>query len=349
MKLSLKERVEVLNKIYEYSISKDNKILSDKYLSNRGIKIDNDFGFIKYDELNSLLKIAPKYALMSMGFIKIDKKTKNVYQNLHGVCIPHKDENENVIAMSFRNPENGKWRYKNTENTEFNYPYNAFNVNSNFPLYVVEGAIDCLSMIQMGYKNCIAIATKSIRQIMFKYFEEMSFKKIYLCIDGGESELSLERAFKNISKVTNNGYIRQFIQKDANDALCKNDNPLNILSKVKNFELKKYDNRSNEGIDNDTKRWYNTNIDIKDLVNILGGKVTYNGKYKCIFPDHVESCGSMVLYSNNSFFCYGCNRGGFSYNMVYEYLKCLKNKEPKPEDIVDWINKNINIGELNGI
>lgn len=49
------------------------------------------------------------------------------------------------------------------------------------------------------------------------------------------------------------------------------------------------------------------NISIRDILNLYGIKVVHN---KCVCPLHIDSCPSMLINRNNTFYCFGCGQKG---------------------------------------
>lgn len=119
--------------------------------------------------------------------------------------------------------------------------------------------------------------------------------------------------------------------KDINDFLLNNDieDLIECILPVEEIEPKEFKGakkkqlrltKFDEEIENLRK------IDIVALVDTIHPTkakraTTETVKMRCILPDHDDSVGSFTLYKkNNSFYCFGCGRGGTVITLCMEYF-----------------------------
>lgn len=83
-----------------------------------------------------------------------------------------------------------------------------------------------------------------------------------------------------------------------------------------------------------------TSIPIRSVIKHLTGVEDSGVKIKCIFPQHDDPNPSMKIWDGeNSFYCYGCGRGGSIINMVAEFKFGDKSKSDRKRMALHYIAK----------
>lgn len=88
-------------------------------------------------------------------------------------------------------------------------------------------------------------------------------------------------------------------------------------------------------------------VSLCDEVEKTGTKVihTSHNRKKCICPLHGDSNPSLIIYiegNDESFYCFGCQKGGDVINFVTEYKK-LEHSEWYIKDTINYFKKNYDI------
>ncbi len=148
--------------------------------------------------------------------------------------MPQVNENRNVICFNyFRNGQliNVKYRdgaknFKLVKDAEKIF-YNLDGIKGQEDIYIVEGEMDCLTMIQAGYKNTVSVpngATKGNNKLDYldscwEYFE--SAKRVFIATDNDEAGEILSNELARRIGVEKCYRINLSPYKDANEQYCK--------------------------------------------------------------------------------------------------------------------------------
>lgn len=332
-------KTELLKKIYLYSLKF--KEDADKYLWSRGIIIKNPVSYLPLTKTSVLKKEIDfsREELSELGFLN----SNSHYLSLFGLLIPHFDSYNNISSMTFRLPKTSKYnqRYINTKGG-IDIPFGLNMVNFDEDVFIFEGAVDCLSAIQMGVNNSISVSSCHIPKKMYPCLKRFN-KKIILCFDPDEA--GIKGMVETYKTMKNSGFNNVFIKvlsipdplKDINDCLKHNikwDTLKNMVSQPVVIEQKK----EIKPLDNSLRDYYNKKVNLKKIIPVMC--VKDNRHYKCPFPGHGgEANGSLYLYPDGGFYCYGCRKGGFAWEFaksmtqsnepskIEAYLKELLNEE----------------------
>jgi len=139
------------------------------------------------------------------------------------ICFPY-FFSERLVNIKYRGPEKSFSLVKDAELVFYN-----LNCVSNFgTIIIVEGEIDCLSMIECGFENCISVPNGAAAKDMpfiDNYIELFQDKKIIIAVDndlrGLELKSELIRRFGSENCLT----INFEDCKDANEVLCEKGGP----------------------------------------------------------------------------------------------------------------------------
>jgi twinkle protein len=164
--------------------------------------------------------------------------------------MPQAGQDRNVICFNyFREGKliNVKYRdrdknFKMVKDAERIF-YNLDGIKDQNEIYIVEGEMDCLTMIQSGFKNCVSVpngATPGRNNMEYldncwEYF--MGAEKVYLLTDNDEpgkklsDELARRIGFEKCYRVDLGVY------KDINEVLCANENVSEYVSNASPFPI----------------------------------------------------------------------------------------------------------------
>lgn len=137
------------------------------------------------------------------------------------ICFNYYRNNE-LINTKFRDGAKNFAMVKDAEKIM----YNLDGIKDKPSVYIVEGEMDCLSMVQCGYENCVSVpngATKTNNKLdyldnCYRYFE--SVEQVFICTDHDEPgealgiELARRIGVEKCFRVNLNGF------KDVNEQLC---------------------------------------------------------------------------------------------------------------------------------
>lgn len=131
--------------------------------------------------------------------------------------------NGELINIKFRDGAKGFKMVKDAEKIF----YNLDNIKGSKSCYIVEGEMDCLTMVQAGYKNTLSVpngatigeSNLDYMDSCYKYFEDM--ERVYILTDHDQpgenlgNELARRIGVEKCFRIHLNGY------KDVNEQLCK--------------------------------------------------------------------------------------------------------------------------------
>jgi hypothetical protein len=329
---------EILNKIYNYSFKY--KTIGEKYLFDRRISFRNNVSYLPKLKVSKLMEVAgcSREELEKIGFVF----NGHEYSFLRGLLLPHIDHFDNVNSMVFRSNNTTGRRYFNTKGA-FQIPYNFEKADFNKDVYVTEGGIDCLSAIEMGFKNVVATPTCNISKQMYNSFQFFK-KNIYLIFDTDSAGLNgmvnvyktmTSEGFDNVSFIVLNMPDKLFDLNDCLKAGFKKKDILGFIQSPVNVTPPKVLPPLQE-IDKRIKRYYNREVSLVRLVESLTSKDGVH--YKCPFPKHSgEKEGSLYIYEGqNSFQCLGCKKGGY----VWDFAKNMVEDPDDVKSIIEWLKEN---------
>lgn len=217
-------------------------------------------------------------------------------------------------------------------------------------LYVVEGPIDCLSMIQMGIPNTIAsYGTGGLRKSITDNLDKEA--TVYFVYDNDANGSGKKGAYRCAWKMAEWGYTNTFIvdlyktskenKVDCNDILVKHHpttsdqfwkyiQSLSRYSATEDYEtrsrrkvkqkLNQIKHMYDEGIHNTTDKEVLKTIPIRYVISRISGVEIPEYSTMCPLPNHNETNPSFHIYpENNSFHCFGCQRGGDVISFVRYY------------------------------
>ncbi len=165
----------------------------------------------------------------------INQETLSLMKVTDGVeWMPHSQKEMNVIRFNyFRNGQlintksrSGDKGFKLVKDAEKIF-YNIDGIKNAKDAYIVEGEIDCLTMIQAGYSNTVSVpngATKGNNNLSYldscwTYFENL--EKIYIATDTDEAGENLSKELARRLGVEKCYRITFGEFKDVNEQLCK--------------------------------------------------------------------------------------------------------------------------------
>ena len=244
-------------------------------------------------------------------------------------------ENGKIISFSGRTIiQNVEPRYK-TLVCPFSSKVGVFNcsiLKSNpKKIYICEGIIDSLTMIEMGFDTIGIIGTKVFGKENLDIFAGYS-GDIVLLLDTDSNESGKKAARKIASLFHSNGMYNiyaKYIEKpelsnkmDINELYLKNKSiAFAIISglpqiKMEVEEIEKKSTNSNRSLN---KKDFDI---VREISKIKELKDESSSKMRCCcpFPDHSDSTPSFVVYvDDNRFKCFGCGRSGDTIEFVKEY------------------------------
>lgn len=162
--------------------------------------------------------------LKTLELMRITEATEwmsQVSKEMNVICFNYYRDGE-LINVKFRD---GMKNFKMVKDAEKIF-YNIDGIKDEKICYIVEGEMDCLTMVQCGFKNTVSVpngATKSKNQLdyldaCYKYFEEM--EQVFICTDHDEpgealgNELARRIGVEKCFRINLNGF------KDVNEQLC---------------------------------------------------------------------------------------------------------------------------------
>jgi twinkle protein len=162
----------------------------------KGVKTDREYKYPKYENIGVRTRVE-EYLV---GFRNLSVETLDycdVTEDAHGnVVFNFYDENDVLTLVKYRPSrttkakESKSWCQVGADSK--NILFNMNRIDPTKPLVLVEGEIDCLSLIEAGYKNCVSIPlgvqnSKYIEE-NFDWFEQ--FDKIIVWFDNDNPGLN---------------------------------------------------------------------------------------------------------------------------------------------------------------
>jgi DNA primase len=306
-----------------------------------------------------------KYGFTVDDMIKMGLRTGKYGMESFGgmITFPVFAKNKCVYLTSRAAGDNVKIRHKHLRKRIY-YPYNIdsiFHSSSNVPkekLYIVEGTMDCLSMVQMGMPMTIATyGTSGLKDQALPFLPDLS-TIIYLVYDNDENGSGIKGANKVAWKLTRWGYSNVFVvtlrrpngvkKVDCNNILINGaKTPRNFWGYVDHYtrytSTNDYEKRLRWAYKDKIRRAKNMyqeadsildnaiqDIPLPDVIEKLTGKKASIGDHIiCPFPDHEDANPSMMLYRQNTFYCFGCQRGGGPLQFAMAYWKVSREEAKK--------------------
>jgi DNA primase len=189
-------------------------------------------------------------------------------------------------------------------------------------IYVVESPICAMSLHQIGFPGIAVMGTAAAANRLLSSGVRTDQKVIFVP-DYDLNGAGFKGAFKAAVELWRHGYKNMWMvppetwgaEKDVNGFLTKYGD-LTLRRLLQKIELMDVSNNK-EIIDEASqlkKQVFKTNTDDGDIVSVASqyGEIKKIGsKYRMLCPFHDESKPSLVIYpESNSFYCYGCARGG---------------------------------------
>lgn len=333
--------------IYANALSECKEDLILEYIKQRGF--DKDFfaqyniGLSPYNKTKSFLyenlitsnKLEP-IELLETGLIKInkDKRLLEDYFGSRRLIFPV-FENGSIKGFSSRTIFNNVMpKYKTLKYGTIGI-YNGNLVKYNPKnLYICEGAIDCLSMLRMGFNAIGILGIENIgleHQDIFLGFDN----NIIILFDNDSNNAGFDAIFR-VAKILNsfglgNISYKQLPKKNDQKKIDVNAFMINegqFSAKIKISELPAINidpifiHKSNN---TDTK--YNKSKIVEpEITSVVSkfvelkqeGPLKYRGQ--CPFPGHNDSTPSFIVYENtNTYKCFGCGKFGGPINFLMEF------------------------------
>lgn len=218
----------------------------------KGVKTKKDYKYPHFEHIEDR-SVVEKYALNR----HISKETldwANIQQDNEGnMMFPYYDTNDVLCLVKYRparrveKTENKMWCQKNSDTTPL-----LFNMNktdfTNGPLIIVEGELDCLSIIESNYKNVVSVPFGSnnfswIEQ-NFEFLEK--FDNLIVWSDNDEPGIAMRREvisrlgswrtkFVDLDKQITKEDGKKIKLKDANELLFYTDKET-VLSYIANAQ-----------------------------------------------------------------------------------------------------------------
>jgi len=148
--------------------------------------------------------------------------------------MPHKQKEMNVIKFNYFRDGNlinvksrsGDKGFKLVKDAEKIF-YNLDGIKGQKEVYIVEGEMDCLTMVQAGFKNTVSVpngATKGNNNLSYldnswKYFE--CVERVFIATDNDENGESLSNELARRLGVEKCFRVDMSPHKDVNEQLCK--------------------------------------------------------------------------------------------------------------------------------
>lgn len=332
MNVALRDSVEV----YRKNLMANNRMAM--YLKNRGIPTAT----LKYYRVGATMsppnlfetlknQYDPEYLVDSNLIYYQDGNYTDVLRNC--IVIPMYDKQERVTTLTARkiNNEDGNGKYRILPNTRIlNYfgeqslnPEKLKMFNYNKAAFICEGQFDTMSLASIGLVSLGIIGVNNMREELFTKLKGI-FSDIVIAFDNDAAGHS--------ASVQAAGYLANYLPnvqvwrvniprqyKDINSWLCGNPSKFTIETIVNNLqEIKEapISFKKPNDIKTNPELALLKQIDLSRFVQEANPEVQFT-KYgrtlrcQCVFSDHSETKGSFVIYTNNnSFYCYGCGRGG---------------------------------------
>lgn len=170
-----------------------------KQITDRGLKISNDFGYCPFDNA-SILKFTDSHNisredLKELGFIN-DNNNFILRNRLIFFIRNYMGETIGFTGRSLEK-ETGSWKYINSQTSLiYNKQLALYNIDEAKSvsrkkgyIFLVEGQFDVIAMKQAGHENVIAISGSAMSQLQLKEIEKClpEHGKIILILDGDEA------------------------------------------------------------------------------------------------------------------------------------------------------------------
>lgn len=197
------------------------------FVEYKPFKTEKTYVIPEWKNITNLTDKAVKYftgRMISQGTLnkmKVFSETQYMPQfnkEIEVICFPY-FFNERLVNLKYRGAEKSFKLYKDAELVF----YNLDCVSKHENIIIVEGEIDCLSMIEAGFENCISVPNgASCKEMPFidNYIDLFTGKKIIIAVDndikGSELKGELIRRFGSENCLL----VNYEDCKDANEVLC---------------------------------------------------------------------------------------------------------------------------------
>ena len=183
----LREMLELIRDVSHktYKVTEEIK----QYVIKRNlVEIENSikFGYCNYEKLTNFL--------FSKGYTEQDLKDAGIFKELinQRLLIPIYDEGNRLISFCSRQiREDDSQRYYNAS-TSLLYKKQEVLYNFNLAkksewIFIVEGNLDCLTMVKNGITNVVALSGDAISEKQVRLLVKYGIKKIILCLDNDQA------------------------------------------------------------------------------------------------------------------------------------------------------------------
>lgn len=263
----------------------------------------------------------------------------------NSIIIPYIDAEGRVLNICSRKLDVSKVKYINLPHTKIHGYYGLHTLPDRFKygnlvdkgcVVIAEGQFDTISLQQHGVFTLGILGTNGIRPSMFGECLGL-FDSVITCFDPDKPGQDAAKRFASHVRF-HHPCIRIYNievpgEKDVNDFLLNNciDELLSCTRLVEGIIPREFKERkivllNKTDIEKTEELSAIKKASILSIVQKIQPHtkiVKSSGHYKtlCPFKDHTENIGSFAVYKeNNSYFCFGCGRGGDVINFVMEYF-----------------------------
>jgi DNA primase catalytic core len=347
-----------MNKVLEDAVKLYQKQLkidkaSSRYLESRGIlpRTIKHFGLgsaipsnMFFERMGNLGHNIEDIKKENLSREYMEKETPVFY---NAITIPITNNAGEVINISGRNfSPYTKCKYLNLPGTSIDgfygenliknrFAYSPFMCKELDYVFITEGQFDCMILHQNNIFSLGVLGTQGIRESMFDTLK--IFDGVVLCFDNDSpGEKASMRFAKNIRYIYPNMEICFLKLPDEYNDISDFFNAghkkseLSSLIKTKEVTPEKFKkNKKSKGGDfkHNTTIQELKQINIADIIKITEPTVKLTDSFNtkkaiCPFKDHEEVLESFTVYpENNTYYCFGCGRGGDVIDFIMEYYK----------------------------
>lgn len=296
--------------------------------------------------------------LEASGLMRFNGEPQEIFYN--SVVIPIRNSEGLVVNLSSRKYDKSKMKYINlpqrplldffgAELVGNRYSYTKYKELGEY-VVIAEGQFDTIILQQKGFPAMGIMGVNNIRESMFKHFEW--FDTVVLCFDNDDPG---DKATNQMASFIKKEYpsmrlFRSNLGKynDANDFFLDGNDPSDFnktLTAMVNIKPKSIKTKINRERGSCTSKEVKTvkDVPIADFLDSLIPKIKWIKvdnllKTECPFKDHNDSVASFTIYTkNNSFYCWGCGRGGDVISFCNDFFD-IKFKE-SVKILNEWRNK----------
>lgn len=165
-----------------------------------------------------------------------------------GVIFEYRNEDGEHVCNKkrFFNPKNPKMKMIFETDTNINTLYNMDKINIDKPLYIVEGEIDCLSLIECGIKNVVSVPTgcngHEWVKVCWDWLEQIEEKIIWFDNDeaGKKGAKDIQCRLTGLIKIVNNDLcndINQMLVEHGKETVIKYSSNFQRIEDIADWEM----------------------------------------------------------------------------------------------------------------